>query len=216
MQRGVSRMYQHSGRMNFVLHTEADSLFQNALISFEEVEPASEKLLKATGSGLTLKVTNFYPTKQIKVTATYPDPGVPVSLFRFHPSLKRYLVVAHPEKRGGKNYYDFFIKEGGIFVQMQDLSPPVIGRPMMFHKPDQKNGNFFIREYVAREIGSGINLKKTKVLWNGKPHPFRWENDRQVFVVEIPEELAPGLLSIQTIDRGENLSPWFFDFVGIE
>lgn len=139
-------------------------------------------------------------------------------LYLLHPTTARWVRLGLPRKYGAGADYDFKMRTFGIVARLRDVSPPVVGRPLLWDEPANRTeeGRDFIREYAIREWGAGVDPRGSSVLLDGRKIPFEWVEDSLVFRVLVPEEMvhpSGSMISIQAKDKAGNLSAWEFDYI---
>ena len=150
-------------------------------------------------------------------SAVFPAPLEGIGgLYYYNNTVKRWLLLARPyATRDGKNYYSFRFRREGPITQLVDLYAPRIGSGLLWDDPPLTDENRnIIREYTVRDRGSGIQLDRIEVLFDGRVYPHEWIKDRSIIRVIVPADLVGrrgAVLSLRVVDYAENYSPWFFD-----
>ncbi len=178
-----------------------------------------EDFYRREGPAFIVETQDVFYRDGAQGSAIMPDSGQGrAALYYYNDTVKRWLLLARPyDTRGGKSYYSFVFRGEGAIAQLVDHTPPRVDRQLLWdHPPSTDEKNNIIREYTIIDRGSGVDLKRIEVLYDGRPYPYDWIEDRSTIRVVIPGGLVPrrgALVSVRVVDYGENVSDWYFDCV---
>ena len=140
-----------------------------------------------------------------------------LGLYQFNEHKKYWQLLALPKKKKNYIYYYFRLSQPSLITQLLDISPPKIKPVFLAQRNEEdKEKNRSSYEYRISDVGTSVDVQKTKLLLDGVPIPFQWLYEKSTLKTFIPHRLiAKGgsLLSLSSFDKAGNQSKWEFNFI---